>query len=121
MNTEQSVQQVIRGAGMIPPAQLSMSMIANLVSRLGKTVPQEGVGFLMMHEDTLQVVMQLVEAKHLFEIEYRQSRNEDGYQGYLYGMVVFTHDAIDRDTIYAAQIAMKGHVIASMGIKLISG
>lgn len=73
----------------------------------------------MMHEETLPTLKKLAIATR-FDVEYRQEQIQEGYQGYFYGMVVFTHDAIEKDAIYAAEIGREGNVIVSMGAKLIA-
>lgn len=120
MNTEQTVHQVIRGAGMLTSAPLEMKLIANLIARMSQNASRRGTGFLMLHEETLPALKKLAAYSTRFDTEYRQDQVQEGYQGHFYGMIVFTHDAIEKDAIYATEIGEEGNVIVSMGAKLIA-
>lgn len=120
MNTQETIEQVMRSAGMISSAPLEMKLMVSLITRLSQVSAQRGTGFLIMHDETLTQMDQLPEMKNLYDREYRASKIEEGYRGLLYGMVVFTHEAVPKDAIYAAEIGVEGDVIISMGVKFIA-
>ena len=107
----------MRGAGLISSAPLSINLIGSLITRLSQSSPTRGTGFLLMHDDTLTKVKELPETQNLYDAELRVSKIEEGFRGLLYGMVVFTHEAVEKDMIYATEIADEGRVIVSIGVK----